>query len=285
MDIQNLSRIFKAHSKPAPFEKSRSQEDFWDNAHISKMMLLAHLNPNWDAASRKPETIDATCAFILKTLNLSHKEALLDLGCGPGLYCQRFYQEGLRVTGVDYSRRSLDYAIEQAELLGLSIDYHYMDYLEIDFKACFDVVTLIYCDFGVLSYQDRTTLLEKIHQSLRPGGYFVFDVWSTAYSDLTAQYKNWKIHDRQGFWKPTPHLELIHKDYDADLGLSLEQHIIIEEDAQISVYHLWEQCYTVESIQKLLMENGFEVIQVLGDLTGRPYEATSKSIGIIARVK
>ncbi len=283
MDIQKLNRIYDAHCNPAPFENSRTQQDFWDNPHISKMMLLAHLNPNWDAASRKPETIEATCQYIFKALNLVNGEAILDLGCGPGLYCQRFYNQGLSVTGVDYSRRSLDYAVEQAERQGQHISYHYMNYLEIDFESEFDVATLIYCDFGVLSDLDRVLMLKKIHQSLRPGGYFVFDVWSTAYTELTAKYKSWKIHEKQGFWKPTPHLELIYKHYDEERALSLEQHIVVESDDKVSVYHLWEQCYTVGSLRKLLSENGFEVISVTGDLTGMPYTEDSKSIGIIAK--
>ena len=31
----------------------RSEELFWNDEHISKGMLEAHLNPDWDAASRK----------------------------------------------------------------------------------------------------------------------------------------------------------------------------------------------------------------------------------------
>ena len=229
MDIHTLSQIYKAHQNPEPFANTKTQSDFWDNDHISKMMLYAHLNPNWDAASRKPQTIDDTCSYIIHALNLKNNESILDLGCGPGLYCQRFYDHGLSVTGIDYSRRSLNYAAEEALKSDRVIQYHYMNYLEIDYKGVFHVVTLIYCDFGVLSVPDRKELLKKIHQSLRPGGYFVFDVWSTGFKDLTSSSKSWKIHEKQGFWKPTPHLELIQKSYYAELALSLDQHIIVEE--------------------------------------------------------
>ena len=62
--IKELNRIVKEHLNPPLFEKGKTQEDFWDNEHISKMMLMAHLNPNWDAASRKPATIKGTCQWL-----------------------------------------------------------------------------------------------------------------------------------------------------------------------------------------------------------------------------
>ena len=283
MNIDKLFNVLQNNLSPKPFENSKTQEDFWDNDHISKMMLMAHLNPNWDAASRKSETIDKTCQYMFNRLDLTHHEAILDLGCGPGLYCKRYYEQGLKVTGIDYSKRSIAYAEEQATLTQQNIEYVYMNYLDMQYHNSFDVVSLIYCDFGVLSKPSRKQLLKKIHDSLKPGGHFVFDVWSTAFKDLTSEHKSWKVHEKQGFWKPTPHLELIQKTYDADNALSLEQHVIIENDTVVHVYNLWEQCYTLESLTSLLNDNGFEVVEFIGDLTGTPYTEASKSIGVIAK--
>ena len=283
MDIQKLYHLFEAHQSPALFENSKTQEDFWDNEHISKMMLKAHLNPNWDAASRKPETIEATCNWLRSTLNYQAGAQLLDLGSGPGLYTSKFHAQGLSVTGIDYSRRSIAYAKEQSERLNQAIVYHYKNYLEMDYTNVFDLVTLIYCDFGVLSPTLRSALLGKIHHALKPGGHFIFDVWSPAYSELTAVYKTWFIHEKQGFWKPTPHLELVNKYYDAAHQVSLKQHLIVEAETEVSVYNLWEQCYTPETVTDLLERHGFEVISLTGDLTGTPYTEDAKSIGVIAR--
>jgi ubiquinone/menaquinone biosynthesis C-methylase UbiE len=283
MNIQKLVQVFESHKAPALFENSKMQADFWDNEHISNMMLKAHLNPNWDAASRKPETIDATCRWLQTTLEYQPGDRLLDLGCGPGLYTTRFQEQGLSVTGIDFSKRSLNYAKEQATKHQQSIEYHYMNYLEMDYHVAFDLITLIYCDFGVLSELGRSQLLSKIHRGLKTGGHFAFDVWSSGNNELTAVYKNWFIHEKQGFWKPTPHLELVNKQfYDTNL-VSLKQHLIVEEDTVVSVYNLWAQCYTVESISALLRAHGFEVVSITGDLTGAAYEASSKLIGIIAK--
>ena len=52
-----VNKLFSLIQKPALWQ--RSYELFWDDEHISKGMLEAHLNPNWDAASRKTVTLTA----------------------------------------------------------------------------------------------------------------------------------------------------------------------------------------------------------------------------------
>ncbi|NIV35509.1 MAG: methyltransferase domain-containing protein, partial [Anaerolineae bacterium] len=112
----NLDLLQALQEKPAPF--TPGEPLFWDDPHISKGMLATHLDPTIDLASRRPETIDRTVAWIVETLGLEPGDSVLDLGCGPGLYTQRFAQRGQRVSGVDYSRRSIEYAGQQAEEKG-----------------------------------------------------------------------------------------------------------------------------------------------------------------------
>jgi 2-polyprenyl-3-methyl-5-hydroxy-6-metoxy-1,4-benzoquinol methylase len=47
---------------------------------------------------------------------------LLDLGCGPGLYAERFSRAGVKIVGLEISQRSLDYASEQEQKAGLEIE-------------------------------------------------------------------------------------------------------------------------------------------------------------------
>jgi len=37
--------------------------NIWSDPYIRKQLLAAHINPNSDAASRKPETINTTGVF------------------------------------------------------------------------------------------------------------------------------------------------------------------------------------------------------------------------------
>lgn len=171
-----FNELKKYTTKPKLYAPSTN--NFWDDEHISKGMLEAHLNPNWHAATRKPEFLDKSVNWISKIAPSSQYKFLLDLGCGPGLYAERFNSARYSVTGVDFSKRSIAYTKEQTLLNKSNIEYHYQNYLTIDYIEQFDVITLIYCDYPALSITDRLILLRKVYQALRPNGKFIFDVFT-----------------------------------------------------------------------------------------------------------
>jgi hypothetical protein len=83
-----LTNLKKYTTKPKLYAPSTII--FWNDEHISKGLLEAHLNPNWDGATRKPEFLDKSVNWISKIAPSSRYKFLLDLGCGPGLYADRF---------------------------------------------------------------------------------------------------------------------------------------------------------------------------------------------------
>ena len=132
----NIDVIQQLQEKPAPF--TPGEPLFWDDPHISAQMLKAHLDPDNDLASRRPQTIQRSVDWLIATLGLQAGDAVLDLGCGPGLYAARLAERGLRVTGVDYSHRSIDYAIQYAREHDLDIRYRYQDYLTLEDEGQYD---------------------------------------------------------------------------------------------------------------------------------------------------
>ena len=110
----NIKKLLELSKKPEIF--TRSDQKFWDDRHISKQMLNAHLDPDCDAASRSFETISSSVNWLVEEIlpDPAHGTGVLDLGCGPGLYAAELARAGYRVTGIDYSRRSIDYAREEA---------------------------------------------------------------------------------------------------------------------------------------------------------------------------
>ncbi|MCK5029497.1 MAG: class I SAM-dependent methyltransferase [Bacteroidales bacterium] len=159
MNIKKLSKVIK---QPEIYEKGDSV--MWTDNHISKKLLEIHLNPEIDAASRTSRSIDKTIEFIEKYCKKSTMN-ILDLGCGPGIYTEQFAKKGHNVTGVDFSENSITYAKNQAEVKNLDIDYFCMDYLELNYENQFDLVILIYTDFGVLLPNERKRLLETAHNN------------------------------------------------------------------------------------------------------------------------
>jgi len=169
-----LALLALQQQPPVPF--TPGEPLFWDDPHISAQMLAAHLDNRIDVASRRPETIDRSVEWIAATLGLQPGAGVLDLGCGPGLYASRLAGKGLRVTGVDYSRRSITYASDFALQHGLDIIYRYQNYLELTDENRYDAALLIYGDFCPLNPAQRVVLLKNVRRALKPGGRFVLDV-------------------------------------------------------------------------------------------------------------
>lgn len=63
-----LSQLAALQQKPAPF--TPGEPLFWDDPHISAHMLAAHLDPDFEAASRPPEIIDRSVYWMIETLPL-----------------------------------------------------------------------------------------------------------------------------------------------------------------------------------------------------------------------
>lgn len=255
---------------------------FWDDAYLSRRLLAAHLDRATDAASRRPEVVDASVDWLTRRLELQAGQQLLDLGCGPGLYAERFAGLGIRVTGLDISRTSLAYARRRARLLGLDIAYRRRDYLTLAARQDYHAVVMIYHDFGVLSDTARDNVLHRISVALRPGGRFAFDVRTPAWRVAAESSTTWSL-DGRGFWRRGPYLELTRHFGYAQPPVHLRQTVIVDPDGQLSVYRFWDRLYSPRAITAVLEASGFQVEELSADLCGAPYSEQSEAMGVVAR--
>ncbi|MFN8411392.1 MAG: class I SAM-dependent methyltransferase [Anaerolineales bacterium] len=279
-DGLNLSQLKIWQEKPAPFTPGEAL--FWDDPHISTQMLSAHLDTENDLASRRPEIIDRSVRWIIESLNLHPKDKVLDLGCGPGLYASRFAQMGIDVTGIDYSKRSIEYATNFAREQNLNIKYRYQNYLELTDVEQYDVALLIYGDFCPLSPEQRAQLLHNVHRALKPKGHFVFDVSTRNHRKHHTTVHGWEVVE-SGFWKSEPHL-LLEQGFDyPEQSIYLNQTITLEGNGKLSVYRRWFQDYTPETISKELETGGFLIKSIWSDLTGKSYKEDTEWIGVIVQ--
>jgi SAM-dependent methyltransferase len=275
-----IAQLIELQHEPEPF--TPGEPLFWDDPHISSQMLQVHLDPNIEAASRCPETIDRSVVWLINTLSLKAGDSILDLGCGPGLYASRIARAGLRVTGVDYSRRSIAYASEYASDNDLDITYRYENYLDLHDENQYDAALLIYGDFCPLGPEQRSKLLQNVYRALKPHGKFVLDVTTREHRREHGNRNGWQALEK-GFWKPCPHL-VLEEGFDyPEQSIWLDQFTVIEADGKVSVYRNWFQDYTPETICVELKQNHFAVQGYWGDLTGSPYTPESEWIGVIAQ--
>jgi SAM-dependent methyltransferase len=274
-----IAQLIKLQEKPEPF--TPGEPLFWNDPHISSQMLRFHLDPNTEAASRRPEVIDRSVRWLIDTLSLKEGDSIVDLGCGPGLYTSRLAQAGLQVTGVDYSRRSIAYATDYAQENHLDITYRYENYLELGDENQYDAALLIYGDLCPLSPEQRSRLLRNVHRALKPHGKFVLDVTTRKLRKKYGIRNGWQALE-SGFWKPGPHLVLEEGfDYPEE-SIWLDQYTVVEADGKVSVYRNWFQDYTPETIRTELEQNNFAVEGLWSDLTGSPLIPESDWIAVIA---
>lgn len=253
-----------------------STGEFWNDPHISKGMLEAHLNPQVDAATRKHEFLDQSVQWITKIAPPPQYESLLDLGCGPGLYAERFYKAGYSVTGVDFSERSIAYAKEQAKSNNSAIEYHYQNYLTIDYTEQFDVITLIYCDYAVMPVEDRLLLLSKVYQALKQNGKFIVDVFTPCMRKNESH--TWQFYEEGGFWSEGPHicLESVYQ-YDDEDSTELRQCVVLEDEA-INCYNIWDHFFTKEKLLSEIQTVGFNSYVLYGDVAGTVFSNQGETI-------
>ena len=273
----NFDDLYGAARRPAPYEPG---EELWNDPHIAKGMLEAHLSPDTDAASYRPEKIRAICSHLKSAMGLKRGDRAVDLGCGPGLYCASLAAEGIRMTGIDRSENSIRYAREQA---GEREEYALQSYLEPFGEGLFDAAMMISQDYGVLNPESRRMLLGNIRRALKPGGCFAFDVpGMAAYRRrLETTAAKWSAVD-SGFWRPSRHFVLEDTLFYPEIHAVCDRYFVLD-DGGAKVYRVWQTFFSPESIRAELEESGFRVEEVLGDLSGETYDPASTVIGLLCR--
>lgn len=270
--------LYTALQRPRPYER---QASIWTDPRIAPQMLRAHLDSSSDSASYAPGRIDETVSFLVDALRLSRGSSLVDLGCGPGLYAERFARAGVQVTGVDISEHSIAYALDRAHGKGLDIEYRVQSYCDPFGSDCFDAAMLVWEDFGVLSPGERRAVLENVRRSLRPGGRFALDVASEKQlpdpDDGAAG--TWEAYEA-GFFRDHPHVVMRKTWLFSETHSFCETSVVV--DGGIAVYQNHQTVFSVRRIVDELEDAGFSVETVGDDLRGAPYSGESLQIGVVA---
>ena len=261
----------------------RSADNIWTDEHISKQMLAAHLDTTNDAATRNPVSVDRTIDWILA--EAEGRRRAIDLGCGPGIYCEKLAARGLKVTGLDLSARSIGYARRSAEDRGLSIRYVEDSYLETagldlgthDFALC------IYCDFGALVPAEQEAFLRNVRGLLDEGGLLFFDVFSSGINEGRKEGKDWSLFPGGSFWSPRPHLVLEESRHFPEARAWGTRTIVLEEGGSEREYITWDSYYAPEDIEALLSRNGFALEAAKKGLVARNDFASDDVLFVKAR--
>lgn len=250
----NLNKLLEASKKPNIYTPGTSV--MWTDDHISKQLLDVHLNPDLDLASRRKSTIETTVEWIKNVVKGDALE-ILDLGCGPGLYCKRLAENGHKVTGIDFSKNSIEYAKRENLSDNLDISYRNGNYLELSDEGKYDLVILVFTDLGVLHPNDRGLLLTKIYKALKPGGTFIFDVLRDKDLSDKVAAKSWEVNEG-GFWCNFLHLALSNSYLYEEEKVILFQHLLQTEGNDLTIYRFWTHFFSHYDLDLMLDTHQFK---------------------------
>ncbi|WP_238918631.1 class I SAM-dependent methyltransferase [Clostridium sp. YIM B02555] len=272
-----VNQVKKLSRKPPLF--NRECGNIWTEEYLAKQMLNAHLDPNFDGASRRSLVIEKTVEFLNSKV-LKSNSSILDLGCGPGLYAEKLCRKGHKITGVDFSQNTINYAKSSAKQQGLDIEYKYDDFFKLKYFKEYDVVMQVYGEFNTFSDEERDKLFKIVYNALKLNGLFIFDVSTPALRKKCGIKKNWHISEG-GFWREKTHL-VLEEGFQYDNDIWLDQYIIAD-NAGVQVYRNWFKDYSVETIIEIIKNSGFKIIDIRGSLIGEALKEDSEWIAIIAQ--
>ncbi|WP_144393900.1 class I SAM-dependent methyltransferase [Pleionea sediminis] len=265
-----FKQLDEATVKPAVWSEYTA-DVLWTDHHIAKQMLAYHLDPNVSVASRTASFIDDSVNWLVSEFGLNGESKIIDFGCGPGLYTQRFKQKGLgTVVGLDFSQNSLNHASEQAVKSELEIEYNLGNYLDYMDERKFDLISLVMCDFCALSPSQRSTLLAKFKKLLAHNGFIALDVYTTTRFKNQSENLSLERNAMNGFWSPKDYW-CIHSSFKyEEEAVTLDKYVIYEEASEKIVFN-WLQHFSIEMLSKELAVHGLGIQATYSDLKGTPY--------------
>ncbi len=241
-----IAAIAAAPRPPVPWRDGRQIP--WSDQAFSKRMLDVHLDQRTHMASRSQPVISAHVRWLLERLRENCGRdprglRVLDVGCGPGLYCHELARHGLRATGFDFAPAPLAWAQETAARDGLDCRFLHADLTRLDeaFLARIgqvDAVTFWFGEFHSFPPDEARRFTAQLASTLAPAALFVLE------------YQPWELYPREDLqeWRACdssplhdgPHLWLQEYHWDEGQQSEINVHWII--DAATGVLSRYAQC-------------------------------------------
>ncbi len=191
---------------------------------------------------------------------------VLDLACGTGKITRELADMGYDMTGIDISEDMLAVAQEQEAKDKKGILYLCQDMRNFELYGTVDAAV---CCLDSINYLTKPADVKKcfslLHNYIAPNGLLIFDI-NTPY-----RFEN-EYGDRDYVMEEDGVLLCWRNYYDSDKKVCDFVLTIFVEEEDGSWTRLDEEqrerVYTMRSIKKLLLDTGFEIIDVMSDFSG-----------------
>lgn len=278
----NLINLVHRAQHPAPWAEGDNIP--WNEPAFSERMLSEHLAQSHDAASRRNEIIAQHVEWIHNEVLHRRPSRILDLGCGPGLYCRELALRGHTCVGIDYAPASIRHAREITQ--GLPCNFIFSDLRDADFGSGFDLVMQIYGETNIFKPADARSILRKAHAALNAGGTLLLEAHTfDVVQRMGHEPATWSTHER-GLFSDAPYLYLQEADWDEVAQVATHRHIIIDAaSAAVTRYASSLQAYDDAGYRALLQDAGFADVRFLRSLAPNTETSQLDFVVLMATVK
>lgn len=216
--------------------------------------------------------------FMLSALGLETGDRVLDVACGIGRHSVALAEQGLSVTGIDFNRHALDIAEQSAAAKGATdVRFVEADMRAIDFHGTFDAAFCYFTSFGYFENEaDDEEVARRIAKALKPGGRFLLELMSLETLAPVWQPQRWQWVDEQ---KTRRVLEETRIDFTTS---RVEADWTFIDPERVRSAHSSLRLYSCRELGDLLRRAGFERIECLNPVTGKPFALGARRLAIVA---
>ena len=239
------------------------QNAFWETMPMFSERL-------WEIA---PQQVDAVIAL----LGLEPGAAVMDLPCGAGRHSLELARRGYCVTGVDRTEAYLHTAHEKAAAEGLDVEWIQADMREFVRPGAFDVILNLFTSFGYFEdpEEDRR-VAQNLCRSLRPGGALVMEMMGKEVLARIFLPRDWQELPDGSFF-------LQERKVIRDWSWMENRWIVVRPDGERHEYVVSHRLYDGAGLRALLLDAGFESVELFGGLEGMPYDTEAPRLAVVAR--
>ncbi|MCI4670451.1 MAG: methyltransferase domain-containing protein [Bacteroidia bacterium] len=228
------------------------KDDWFKNWFDSDYYPLLYSHRGEEDASRLIQLI------ISETAPLPDSK-ILDLACGSGRHSRMFHEKGFQVFGYDLAPRRVQEAIEQSPD---EIVFRIHD-MRLPFPdGEFHLVANLFTSFGYFEKdEENLSTLSNIYESMKVGAWFVLDYLNVPYIIDNLVARNSKRIDNIDFQIQRS----------ADKNNIFKEVKINDGEKRLSFIEKI-RAFEEKDLKLLLESSGFEVIKILGDYNGKPFQ-------------
>jgi D-alanine-D-alanine ligase len=201
--------------------------------------------------------------LFLKILNPAKDSKILDLCCGQGRHSLELARRGFtRVTGLDRSHYLITRARNLNQKHGYNVIFKEGDARKLPFPADeYDFVIIPGNSFGYFeSLQDDLKVLREVKRVLRPTGRLLIDITDGDYMRSNFQPRSWE-------WIDSNYFVCRERSLSGDNQRLISREVISHVKKGVIADQFYaERLYSTASIEKLLLEAGFDKITFNNEL-------------------